>query len=105
MFRRLFRGFFTVLGGLIGYEAFALSRYLLTKVNNPAIQGGLSQSEELWVGIFFVFIFGVIFYRIAPALTRKSRKVADTIENDLQGVSPNALIGGTVGLVVGLVIA
>lgn len=105
MFRRLFRGFFTVLGGLIGYEAFALSRYLLTKVNNPAMQGGLSQSEELWAGIFFVFIFGVIFYRIAPALTRKSRKVADTIENDLQGVSPNALIGGTVGLVVGLVIA
>lgn len=105
MFRRLFRGFFTVLGGLIGYEAFALFRYLLTKVNNPAMQGGLSQSEELWAGIFFVFIFGVIFYRIAPALTRKSRKVADTIENDLQGVSPNALIGGTVGLVVGLVIA
>ena len=105
MFRRLFRGFFTVLGGLIGYEAFALSRYLLTKVNNPAMQGGLSQSEELWAGIFFVFIFGVIFYRIAPALTRKSRKVADTIENDLQGVSPNAIIGGTIGLVVGLVIA
>lgn len=105
MFRRLFRGFFTVLGGLIGYEAFELSKYLLAKVSNPAMQEGLSQSEELWVGFFFVFIFGVIFYRVAPALTRKSRKVADTIENDLQGVSPNALIGGTVGLVVGLVIA
>ena len=105
MFRRLFRGFFTVLGGLIGYEAFELSRYLLTKVSHPDMQEGLSQSEELWIGIFFVFIFGVIFYRIAPALTRKSRKVADTIENDLQGVSPNALIGGTIGLVVGLVIA
>ena len=105
MFRRLFRGFFTVLGGLIGYEAFELSRYLLTKVSHPDMQEGLSKSEELWIGIFFVFIFGVIFYRIAPALTRKSRKVADTIENDLQGVSPNALIGGTIGLVVGLVIA
>lgn len=105
MFRRLFRGFFTVLGGLIGFEAFELLRYLLTKVSHPALQSGLSQSEELWVGIFFVFIFGIIFYRIAPALTRKSRKVADTIESDLQGVSPNALIGGTVGLVVGLVIA
>lgn len=105
MFRRIFRGFFTVLGGLIGYEAFELSRYLLAKVSSPAIDGGLSQSEELWVGIFFVFIFGIIFYRIAPALTRKSRKVADTIESDLQGISPSVLIGGTVGLVVGLVIA
>ena len=61
MFRRLFRGFFTVLGGLIGYEAFELSRYLLTKVSHPDMQEGLSKSEELWIGIFFVFIFGVIF--------------------------------------------
>lgn len=105
MFRRIFRGFFTVLGGLIGYEAFELSRYLLAKAGSSAITGELSQSEEMWVGIFFVFIFGVIFYRIAPALTRKSRKVADTIESDLQGISPSVLAGGTVGLMVGLVIA
>lgn len=105
MFKRLFRGFFTVLGGLIGFEAFELCRYLLTKVHDPALQSGLTESEETWIGVFFVFIFGVIFYRVAPALTRKTRKVADNIENDLQGVSPNALIGGTAGLIVGLVIA
>ena len=35
MFRRLFRGFFTVLGGLIGYEAFELSRYMLEKAGGP----------------------------------------------------------------------
>lgn len=105
MFRRLFRGFFTVLGGLIGYEAFELSRYMLEKAGGPVADGGISESEQLWIGIFFVFIFGVFFYQIAPALTRKSRKVADNIENDLRGISPNALVGGTVGLILGLIIA
>ena len=38
-------------------------------------------------------------------MTRKSRKVADNIGTDLQGVSPNDLIGGTIGLILGLVIA
>ena len=105
MFRRLFRGFFTVLGGRIGYEAFELSRYMLEKAGGPVADGGISESEQLWIGIFFVFIFGVFFYQIAPALTRKSRKVADNIENDLRGISPNALVGGTVGLILGLIIA
>lgn len=105
MFKRLFRGFFTVLGGLIGFEAFDLTRYLLSKVSNPAMQEGLSRSEEVWIGVFFVIIFGIIFYRRAPAFTRKSRKVADTIESDLQGISPSALVGGTVGLVIGMVIS
>ena len=34
-----------------------------------------------------------------------ARKVADNIENDLRGISPNALVGGTVGLILGLIIA
>ena len=57
MFRRLFRGFFPVLGGLIGYEAFELSRYMLEKAGGSVVEGGISQSEQLWIGIFFVFIF------------------------------------------------
>ena len=105
MFRKLFRSFFTILGGLIGFEAFELTRYLLAKAGGSAAGSGLTQSEEIWLGVFFVFIFGLIFYRVAPALTRKSRKVADTIESDLQGVSPNALIAGTIGFIAGLVIA
>ena len=105
MFRRLFRGFFTVLGGLIGYEAFELSRYMLEKAGGSVVEGGISQSEQLWIGIFFVFIFGLLFYRMAPALTRKTRIVADNIESDLQGISPSAMVGGTVGLILGMVIA
>ncbi len=102
MFRRFFRAFFTVLGALIGFELFELSKYLLEEFD---FISDFSDSVETLIGAVFVFIFGIIFYNITPALTRKSRKVADTIENDLQGVSPYALIGGTIGLIAGLVIA
>ena len=74
-------------------------------MNPNTEQIGLTGTEEAWAISFCVIIFGIIFFRIAPILTRKSRKVADNIGTDLQGVSPNDLIGGTIGLILGLVIA
>ena len=105
MFRRLFRGLFTLLGALVGYECFVLCRYLMIQTDSTGQNFALTSTEETWFAAFFVIIFGVIFYRIAPALTRQSRKVADNIGNDLQSVEPNDLVGGTVGLIIGLVIA
>ena len=105
MFRRLFRGLFTLLGALVGYEFFVLCRYLMIRTGSIGEKFALTSTEEAWFAAFFVIIFGVIFYRIAPALTRQSRKVADNIGNDLQSVAPNDLLGGTVGLIIGLVIA
>ena len=105
MFRKIFRGIFTIIGGLIGYEIYVICTYLLVKMNPNTEQIGLTETEKVWAVSFCVIIFGIIFYRIAPILTRKSRKVADNIGTDLQGVSPNDLIGGTIGLILGLVIA
>ena len=105
MFRRLFRGLFTLLGALVGYECFVLCRYLMIQTDSTGQNFALTSTEETWFAAFFVIIFGVIFYRIAPALTRQSRKVADNIGNDLQSVAPNDLVGGTVGLIIGLIIA
>lgn len=106
MFRRLFRGLFTILGCLVGYEIFELCRYLVSRsdgADSPNLV--LTGTEELWFAAIFVFIFGIFFYRIAPVLTKQSRKVADNIENDLQSISTNDLIGSTVGLIIGLIIA
>ena len=57
------------------------------------------------LGQFPFVLFVGDFFRIAPILTRKNRKVADNIGTNLQGVSPNDLIGGTIGLISGLIIA
>lgn len=105
MFKKFFRGIFTIIGGLLGYEIYEICSYLLVTMNPNAEQIGLTGTEEAWAISFCVIIFGIIFFRIAPILTRKSRKVADNIGTDLQGVSPNDLIGGTIGLILGLVIA
>lgn len=85
MFRKFFRGIFTIIGGLIGYEVYELCSYLLKTVDPGQGQAGLSGTEEVWAISVCVIIFGIIFYRIAPILTRKSRKVADNIGTDLQG--------------------
>ena len=105
MFRKIFRACFTFLGALVGYECFALFKFLVTETEFGGQDVGITGTEETWLAAFFVIIFGIIFFRFAPALTRKGRKVADNIGNDLQGVSPNDLMGGTLGLVIGLVIA
>lgn len=105
MFRRLFRALFTLLGALVGYEFFVLCRYLMIQTDSTGQNFALTSTEETWFAAFFVIIFGIIFYRIAPVLTRQSRKVADNIGNDLQSVAPNDLVGGTVGLIIGLIIA
>ncbi len=54
---------------------------------------------------FFAIIFGIIFFRLTPAISRQSAKVADNIEDDLRGVSANDLFVGVIGLITGLLIA
>ena len=106
MFKNLFRAIFTALGGLIGYEIFDVGEKVLMSMPNMSSQlGNLSQMEEVLIGVSFVMIFAIIFYRIAPAFTKTSRKIADNIGNDIQGVSPSVLIGGTIGLILGLLIS
>ena len=105
MLQKIFRACFTFLGALVGYELFALVKFLVTETEIGGQNVAISSTEEVWFAAFFVIIFGILFFRISPALTRKSRKVADNIGDDLQGISPNELMGGALGLVIGLVIA
>lgn len=106
MLRKIFRGIFSAFGMFIGYEFFALFNYWANQEaeKNPDYMV-LSKIEALWMGILFAIIFGVIFYRLAPALSRQGNKVAANIGRDLQEVSANDLFSGVVGLIIGLVVA
>ena len=57
MFQRLFKWFFTIVGGLIGYEFFVLSNFLLVKFNEISELPG---DVETWMTAIFVFIFVII---------------------------------------------
>lgn len=105
MFRKLFRGIFTVIGALIGYEIVQLLKFLIDTAKPMEGQIVLSESQQIWIEIICAIIFGFIFYKLAPVLNRKGKKVADNIGNDLQSVSANDIIGATVGLITGFIIA
>lgn len=105
MIRRFFRGFFTLLGALIGYEFFDLLRYLINNSETYKSLEPIKGSEQVVIALFFVIIFGIIFYRIAPRLCSGSQKMAYTIGAEIQGISPVEIIGGAIGVIFGLVIA
>ena len=96
MFKKLFRGIFTAFGMLVGYELFALFNFLAAEEakTNPDYTS-LSRMESIGMGIFFAIIFGIIFYRIAPALGKTGNKMANNIGKDLQSVSANDLLAGS----------
>ena len=106
MLRRLFRAVFTLVGALVGYGVFMLVKLIL---DLPDVRQKIHvEFTGIWsiaVPIIFAFIFGFIFFKLAPFFTRKSRKVTANIENDLKSVSGRDLVAGTGGLIAGLLIA
>lgn len=105
MFKGTIRVIFTILGGLIGYEIFELLEFIVEKTGTYNGQEIFSQSERVIMISFFVIIFALIFFRYSPNISNRGRKVANSIENEIQGVSPVELIGGAIGLVLALVVS
>ncbi len=104
MLKKIFRAMFTVVGLIVGYGVFALLRFWLIKTGAP-VDANFTEVQQETMGIIFAIIFGIIFFRLTPTIRRQGIKVAENIENDLRGVSGNDLLAGTIGLIIGLVIA
>ena len=104
MLKKMLRSVVTILGAIIGYGVFQLIGYWLIK-SGVDINGTFTQGQQIGIGIVFAIIFGIIFFRFTPAISRQSAKVADNIEDDLRGVSANDLFVGVIGLITGLLIA
>ncbi|MCL1808299.1 MAG: PIN domain-containing protein [Clostridiales bacterium] len=104
MLRRLFRIVFTLVGFAIGYGVFLLTKFLLS-LNENWNDLWFSETQKVGAAITFALFFGLLFFRITPAIGKQSAKVAKTIESDLQSVSTNDMITGTFGLLIGLIIA
>lgn len=94
----------TILGALLGNGIFLLVVFSLKKAGID-IDTIFTKMQKFGLGLFFAIIFGIIFFRLAPAVKRISAKTADSIERDLRGVSATEIIVSTIGLIVGLLIA
>lgn len=104
MLKKLFRAAFTLAGGIVGYGAFLLTKYVLT-VSNIAVFDQLTKLQHFLIAAAFVLIFVLIFFKATPTLNRHSKKVTRNIESDLQNISTNDIVVGTAGLIIGLIIA
>jgi len=104
MLKKLLRLVFTLVGGIIGYGAFLLTKYLLT-ISDIGPGRGFTQWQQIGAAVVFVIIFALLFFRLTPSVKRQSQKMAKNIESDLQSYSTNELIAGIAGLITGLLIA
>ncbi len=104
MLIKLVRSALTIAGGFVGYGVFLLAQFLFAVTGHEDIMQ-FKKVEEICMAAFFVIIFALIFFRLTPALKNHSKKVANNIESDLQKMSANDLVLGTIGLIAGLIIA
>jgi uncharacterized protein YacL len=57
------------------------------------------------IAVVFAVVFGLLFFLLTPRMIRRSSKIAKSVEAELRHVSGQDLLSGTLGLIVGLVIA
>ena len=104
MIKKVLRLIVTALGALLGNGLFLLLVYGLEKTGID-VNASFSETSQTVTGLIFAIIFGIVFFRLAPAVFRFSSKLADNIERELRGVAADELIVGVIGLVIGLLIA
>lgn len=104
MFKKLLRIALAVIGALIGYGISIGTKYLLIH-SDSSYEAYFKSNHQYFIAAIISLLFAIMFYRLAPLISRQSVKVAGKIEDDLQGVSGNDILAGAIGLIFGLIIA
>lgn len=104
MLKKLLRIALAIIGALIGYGISIGSKYLLIH-SDSSYEAYFKSNYQYILAVFFSLLFAIMFYRLAPLISKQSVKVAGKIEDDLQGVSGNDILAGAIGLIFGLIIA
>lgn len=104
MLKRIVRSLVTIFGAFLGYAIYAVMAYVLRETGTD-LNDMFTETEQIWLTLFFVLIFAFIFFQLAPSFKRQGTKVATNIASDLQGVSGNRIFASAIGLIMGLVIA
>ncbi len=104
MLKRALRLIFTIIGAALGYVVCQLFGDFLEQ-SGTDLDANFTTAQQTGIAIAFAIIFAIIFFRIAPLISKQSRKIADNISKDLQGVSGIQIAAGTLGLMAGLFIA
>ena len=104
MIKRFLSVVMALMGGAIGYGVFALAAFLIGP-EGLGLEIVVPGWASLSMAVILVIIFAVIFFNLTPIMTKQSKKAAANIEKELKGVSGNDLFAGTIGLIMGLIVA
>ena len=103
MVKNLIRGLLTTAGLVIGYQlVYVLGDVLaVNEIFGILIDGTL----RIVYYVIGALLFGLIFFLISPWLIKLGWKATGIIENTLQNIPTNDILLGSVGLILGLIIA
>ena len=104
MFKKIFRIIISLVGVLFGYGVFLLLHFLIG-LSTMADKLILTETQQFISALCCAIIFGLLFYLLTPVFGRHGANVAKNIETDLQKVPTNDVVTGTLGLIIGLIIA
>jgi uncharacterized protein YacL len=104
LIKKIIRVIATTVGIIAGYGFFLLTSFIgdLTELYDLTALDPLYQAIA---GTVSAVAFGFLFFVMTPMFGRHGKRIAKNIETDLQSVPANDLVVGTVGLVIGLIIA
>lgn len=101
MGRKIARVLITLFGGVVMYSVFTATIPLLNEVTTWYIE----TLNQLVLTISGAVLGGLIFYFLSPVIIRISIRVATAVEGQFQKIPAHDILIGTVGLVVGLIVA
>ncbi|MDY3037434.1 MAG: PIN/TRAM domain-containing protein [Eubacteriales bacterium] len=104
MLQKLVRAVLTIAGALLGFGLYTLTKFLIILAGHKELVD-FSEIQDMIISTLVAIIFGLIFFRLTPALKKQGNKMANNLESDLQKMSANDIVMGTVGLIAGLIIA
>lgn len=104
MLSKIIRIIITIAGGVLGFSC-GVAILELAESASPVKDHQAVQALQVGVPVFFAVLLMVFFYACFPMLKRKSMWLTKKIEGDLQSRPFYDILGGTVGLICGLLIA
>lgn len=102
MLKKIIRITFSILGLVIGY---ILGEGLFEIFKGLQIDYLTRPLSRVLFLIFFILLFGIIFYFITPMVYKKITSAVEGIERNVQSFSAVELIFGTCGIIIALIIA
>ena len=104
MLQKLVRAVLTIAGAILGFGLYTLTKFLIILAGHKELVD-FSVIQDMIISTLVAIIFGLIFFRLTPAFKKQGNKMANNLESDLQKMSANDIVMGTVGLIAGLIIA